>query len=75
MSFTKVEIEVDQTLVDEVIRRYHLRSVREAVNLALRVLVNGTGSASSPADEPADEEEDDPFDLGALNPQRSRNTG
>jgi Arc/MetJ family transcription regulator len=75
MSFTKVEIEVDQTLVDEVIRRYHLRSVREAVNLALRVLVNGTGSEYSPADEPRDEEEDDPFDLGALNPQRSRNSG
>jgi Arc/MetJ family transcription regulator len=74
MSFAKVEIEVDQTLVDEVIRRYHLRSVREAVNLALRVLVNGTGSGSAPADEPT-EEEDDPFDLGALNPQRSRNKG
>jgi Arc/MetJ family transcription regulator len=71
MSFTKVEIEVDQTLVDEVMRRYHLGSVREAVNLALRVLVNGTGSASAPAEE----KEDDPFDLGALHPQRSRNTG
>jgi Arc/MetJ family transcription regulator len=71
MSFTKVEIEVDQTLVDEVMRRYHLRSVREAVNLALRVLVHGCGSASSPADE----EEDDQFDLAALHPHRSRNTG
>lgn len=73
MSFTKVEIEVDQTLVDEVIRRYHLRSVREAVNLALRTLVSQ--SLEDEVESPVDEEEDDPFDLGALNPQRSRHAG
>jgi Arc/MetJ family transcription regulator len=66
MSFSKVEIEVDQTLADEVIRRYHLRSTREAVNLALRSLISGSDSAADSADE------DDPFDLAALDPEHSR---
>jgi Arc/MetJ family transcription regulator len=65
MSFSKVEIEVDQTLVDEVIRRYHLRSTREAVNVALRTLLGGGAGA---VDE--DDETDDPFGLAALSPQR-----
>ncbi|ORV14850.1 type II toxin-antitoxin system VapB family antitoxin [Mycobacterium celatum] len=72
MSFAKVEIEIDQTLVDEVIRRYHLRSAREAVNLALRTLVN---SSAAPEPSPDAQEEEDPFDLGALNPRGSRSTG
>jgi Arc/MetJ family transcription regulator len=72
MSFAKVEIEIDQTLVDEVIRRYHLRSAREAVNLALRTLVNSSCAAEPPPDA---EDGDDPFDLDVLNPRRSRSTG
>jgi Arc/MetJ family transcription regulator len=69
MSIAKVEIEVDETLVDEVIRRYHLHSPREAVNLALRSLL----TPGSEAD--ADEDEDDPFGLAALNPHRVRDAG
>ncbi|ORV96945.1 type II toxin-antitoxin system VapB family antitoxin [Mycobacterium kyorinense] len=72
MSFATVEIEIDQTLVDEVIRRYHLRSAREAVNLALRMLVN-SDDAAEPSPDAA--EEVDPFDLGVLDPRRSRRTG
>ncbi|GBE66768.1 antitoxin VapB [Mycobacterium sp. MFM001] len=72
MSFATVEIEIDQTLVDEVIRRYHLRSAREAVNLALRMLVNSSDAAEPSPDV---EEADDPFDLDVLDPRRSRRTG
>ncbi|BBZ10507.1 type II toxin-antitoxin system VapB family antitoxin [Mycobacterium branderi] len=72
MSFATVEIEVDQTLVDEVIHRYHLRSAREAVNLALRMLVNGSDPAE-PSPDTADEV--DPFDLGVLDPRRYGRTG
>jgi Arc/MetJ family transcription regulator len=69
MGLAKVEIEVDQTLIDEVIHRYRLRSPREAVNLALRLLL----TADSEAD--ADEGEDDPFGLAALDPQHRRDAG
>lgn len=40
MSRNVVEIEVDQTLVDEVISRFGVRGTREAVNFALRALVH-----------------------------------
>jgi Arc/MetJ family transcription regulator len=40
MARTVVEIEVDQTLVDEIIERFGVRDTREAVNLALRALVH-----------------------------------
>jgi Arc/MetJ family transcription regulator len=65
MRFVKVEIELDQTLLDEVMQRYHMRSPREAVNLALR-------SALVVDSETDDEEEDenDPFGLAALDPHR-----
>jgi Arc/MetJ family transcription regulator len=69
MRLTKVEIQVDQTLVDEVIRRYHLGSTREAVNLALRSVL----TADSEAD--ADEDENGPFGLAALDPQHHRDAG
>ena len=69
MGLAKVEIEVDQTLIDEVIHRYRLRSPREAVNLALRSLI----TADSEAD--ADDDEDGPFGLAALDPHRTRNAG
>jgi Arc/MetJ family transcription regulator len=69
MRLVKVEIEVDQTLIDEVMYRYHMHSPREAVNLALRSLL----SVDSEAD--ADADENDPFGLGALDPNRVRGTG
>jgi Arc/MetJ family transcription regulator len=69
MRLAKVEIEVDQTLIDEVIHRYHLRSPREAVNLALRSLVTTDPEAD------ADDDEDDPFGLAALDPHRARDAG
>jgi Arc/MetJ family transcription regulator len=69
MGLAKVEIEVDQTLIDEVIHRYHLRSPREAVNLALRTLV----TTDSEAD--AGDDEDDPFGLAALDPHQARDAG
>jgi len=58
MRLAKVEIEVDQTLIDEVIQRYRLHSPREAVNLALRSLVTVDSEADT------DEDEDDPFGSG-----------
>lgn len=70
MKITKVEIEVDQTLVDEVMYRYHLRSTREAVNLALRSMLNADAAADA-----EDQDEDDPFGLGALHPHQHRHAG
>jgi Arc/MetJ family transcription regulator len=72
MSFSKVEIEVDQILVDEAMRRFHIGSTREVVNLALRTLVVDSSSAERSEDA---EDEQDPFGLAALSPQQSRGTG
>jgi Arc/MetJ family transcription regulator len=36
---TRTNVDVDEELVSEVMRRYHLRSKREAIDLALRRLV------------------------------------
>jgi Arc/MetJ family transcription regulator len=69
MRIAKVEIEVDQTLIGEVMQRYHLHGPREAVNLALRSLL----TADSDAD--VDEDEDDPFGLAALDPRRASDAG
>lgn len=66
MRITKVELEVDQTLIDEVMHRYHVHSPREAVNLALRSLI----TVDSEAD--PDDDENDPFGLAALDPHRVR---
>ncbi len=41
----KVEIEVDDDLVQEAIRRYHLADVREVVHLALRSLLDDSADA------------------------------
>ena len=60
MRLAKVEIEVDQTLIDEVIQRYHLHGPREAVNLALRSLITVDSEGDT------DEDEDDPFGLCLL---------
>jgi Arc/MetJ family transcription regulator len=43
----KVEIEIDDDLVQEAIRRYHLADAREAVHLALRSLLDESGDADS----------------------------
>ncbi|UQX11532.1 type II toxin-antitoxin system VapB family antitoxin [Candidatus Mycobacterium methanotrophicum] len=67
MRFVKVEIEIDQTLLDEAMQRYRVRSPREAVNLALRSLLV--------ADSEADVDENDPFGLAALDPRRAHNAG
>jgi Arc/MetJ family transcription regulator len=69
MKIARVEIEVDQTLIDEVMHRYHMRSTREAVNLALRSLLTADTEADT------DEDEDDPFGLAALDPHQARNAG
>jgi Arc/MetJ family transcription regulator len=69
MRLVKVEIEVDQTLIDEVMYRYHMRSPREAVHLALRSLV----AVDAEAD--ADEDENDPFNLAMLDPNHARDAG
>jgi Arc/MetJ family transcription regulator len=66
---TKVEIEVDQTLIDEVMHRYRLHSAREAVNLLLRSVL----TADSEGD--ADDDEDDPFGLAAPDPHPRRDAG
>jgi Arc/MetJ family transcription regulator len=61
----KVEIEIDDELVQEAIRRFHLADVREAVHLALRTLL----SESDAADQD-DEEYDEFSDLRAWQPHR-----
>jgi Arc/MetJ family transcription regulator len=63
MRYVKVELELDQTLLDEVMRRHHMRSPREAVNLALRSVL----AVESETDD-EDEDENDPFGLAALDP-------
>ena len=65
MALRKYEIQIDEDLLNEAIRRYHVHGPREAVHLALRTLVRGTD------EEDISLEEEDPFGLGALHPQRS----
>lgn len=65
MALRKYEIQIDEDLLNEAIRRYHVHGPREAVHLALRTLVRGTD------EEDTSLEDEDPFGLGALRPQRS----
>jgi Arc/MetJ family transcription regulator len=65
----KVEIEVDDDLVQEAIRRFHVADAREAVHLALRTLLG-----ENAADEP-DDEYDEFSDLSAWEPRRSSDSG
>ncbi|HEV7582534.1 MAG TPA: type II toxin-antitoxin system VapB family antitoxin [Mycobacterium sp.] len=51
----KVEIEIDDDLVQEAIRRYHLADAREAVHLALRTLLDDTADANGEQDDIYDE--------------------
>lgn len=66
----RVEIEVDDDLVQEAIRRFHLADTREAVHLALRTLLG----ESSAADE-QESEYDEFSDLHAWEPRRSGDGG
>jgi Arc/MetJ family transcription regulator len=64
-----VEIEVDEDLVQEAIRRYGLFGRREAVHLALKVLL------SEAAGESLDDEYDEFSDPNAWQPHRSGDGG
>jgi Arc/MetJ family transcription regulator len=68
----KVEIEVDVDLVQEAIRRYHLADAREAVHLALRMLL---GEPDYSEGEQHDDDYDEFSDLSAWEPRRSSDTG
>ncbi|AAK44887.1 type II toxin-antitoxin system VapB family antitoxin [Mycobacterium tuberculosis] len=67
----RVEIEVDDDLIQKVIRRYRVKGAREAVNLALRTLL---GEADT-AEHGHDDEYDEFSDPNAWVPRRSRDTG
>ena len=47
----RVEIEIDDDLVQEVIRRFHVADTREAVHLALRTLVGESDAVDEQGDE------------------------
>jgi Arc/MetJ family transcription regulator len=67
----KIEIEIDDDLVQEAIRRFHLADVREAIHLALRTLL---GESNGAGDE--NEDDYDEFsDLSAWQPHRNSDTG
>ena len=66
----RVEIEIDDDLVQEAIRRFHLADAREAVHLALRTLLGETANG-----EERDDEYDEFSDLSAWEPRRSGDSG
>ena len=66
----RVEIEIDDDLVQEAIRRFHLADAREAVHLALRTLLGEAGT-----DAETDDEYDEFSDLSAWQPHRSADGG
>ena len=61
----RVEIEIDDDLVQEAIRRFKVADAREAVHLALRMLVGDN------VDDEHDDEYDEFSDLSAWEPRRS----
>ena len=65
-----VEIEIDDDLVQEAIRRFHLADTREAVHLALRTLLG-----DSQAEDQQGDEYDEFSDLSAWQPHRSGDGG
>jgi Arc/MetJ family transcription regulator len=65
----KVEIEIDDDLVQEAIRRYKLAGAREAVHLALRTLLGENNGDEH------DDEYDEFSDLSAWEPRRSSDGG
>jgi Arc/MetJ family transcription regulator len=64
----KVEIEIDDDLVQEAIRRFHLADAREAVHLALRTLLGENAGDQQ-------DEYDEFSDLSAWEPRRSGDGG
>jgi Arc/MetJ family transcription regulator len=68
----KVEIEIEDDLIQEAIRRYHLADAREAVNLALRTLLGERDGADG---EHQDDEYDEFSDLSAWQPRGSSDSG
>jgi Arc/MetJ family transcription regulator len=68
----RVEILIDYDLVQEVIRRYHLADVREAVNLALRALIDEADNAEPDSH---DDDCDEFSDLSAWIPHRNNDPG
>jgi Arc/MetJ family transcription regulator len=67
----KIEIEIDDDLVQEAMRRYGLHGAREAVHLALRTLLGETESGDG---EQQDDEYDEFSDLSAWQPRPSGET-
>jgi Arc/MetJ family transcription regulator len=65
-----VEIEIDDDLVQEAIRRFHVADTREAVHLALRALLGD----SDPEDK-EDEEYDEFSDPSAWQPRHDGDGG
>ncbi|AWV48331.1 hypothetical protein JK2ML_1911A [Mycobacterium leprae Kyoto-2] len=68
----KVEIEVDDDLVQEVIRRYGLLGRREAVHLALKALLGEPGVGGLSEQDPEYDEFSNP---DAWRTRRSSDTG
>ncbi len=66
----RVEIEVDDELVQEAIRRFHLADAREAVHLALRTLLGETADGEDQGDE-----YDEFSDPSAWEPRRGAGSG
>ena len=67
----RVEILVDDGLLQEVIRRHHLADAREAVHMALKALLDGDGAEH----QPEDDEYDEFSDPSAWLPRRSSGPG
>lgn len=65
----RVEIEIDDDLVQEAIRRFHVADTREAVHLALRTLVGEPGETEQEG------EYDEFSDLTAWEPRRGGDGG
>jgi Arc/MetJ family transcription regulator len=68
----KIEVEIDDDLVQEVIQRYRLADAREAIGLALRTLLSEGDDADA---EQQDDEYDEFSDLSAWEPRRGSDTG
>jgi Arc/MetJ family transcription regulator len=66
----RVEIEIDDDLVQEAIRRFHVADTREAVHLALRTLLGESGDSGA-----GDDEYDEFSDLSAWQHNRSADSG
>lgn len=66
----RVEIDLDDEMVQEVIRRFHLADAREAIHLALRTLLEADVTGEQHPDE-----YDQFSDLSAWEPHKNGETG